>query len=147
MKGTAGDVLYLDSDGVLHHENCFWHPRRGAYLDAPPGYMLFQHAELLSTLLAPYPQVEIVLSTSWVRRYGCSDTAKRLPLPLRARVIGRLSTLELNERVFVDLSRGQQVLGDVMRRQPKDGSRLTTTRTDGRLSASRTFSRQTSAKA
>lgn len=25
----------------------------------------------------------------------------------------------MNERVFVDLSRGQQVLGDVMRRQPK----------------------------
>ncbi len=23
MKGTAGDVLYLDLDGVLHHENCF----------------------------------------------------------------------------------------------------------------------------
>eukprot|EP01037_Dinobryon_pediforme_P012453 gene12453-12540_t len=119
MNGTGGDVLYLDFDGVLHHENCFWHPRRGAYLDAPPGYMLFQHAELLSTLLAPYPQVEIVLSTSWVRRYGCSDTAKRLPRPLRARVIGATFHTRMNERDFVELSRGQQVLGDVMRRQPK----------------------------
>lgn len=119
MKGTGGDVLYLDFDGVLHHENCFWHPRRGAYLDAPPGYTLFQHAKLLSTLLAPYPQVEIVLSTSWVRRYGCSSTAKRLPLPLRARVIGATFHSRMNERDFVELSRGQQVLGDVMRRQPK----------------------------
>ncbi|RYF31932.1 MAG: hypothetical protein EOO23_00885 [Comamonadaceae bacterium] len=119
MKGTGGDVLYLDFDGVLHHENCFWHPRRGAYLVAPPGYTLFQHAMLLERLLAPYPRVEIVLSTSWVRRYGCSHAAKRLLSSLRARVIGATFHSRMNERDFMELPRGQQVMGDVTRRQPK----------------------------
>lgn len=119
MRGTGGDVLYLDFDGVLHHENCFWHPGRGAYLDAPPDFTLFQHATLLETLLLPYPQVEIVLSTSWVRRFGCSGTAKRLPASLRARVIGATFHSQMNEPAFVELARGQQVMGDVMRRKPK----------------------------
>lgn len=119
MRETGGDVLYLDFDGVLHHENCLWHPRRGAFLVAPPGYTLFQHVALLEALLAPYPSVEIVLSTSWVRRYGCSHTAKRLPPSLRQRVIGATFHSRMNERDFMELQRGQQVMGDVSRRQPK----------------------------
>ncbi|WP_342747779.1 HAD domain-containing protein, partial [Thiomonas delicata] len=63
-----------------------WHPRKGAYLDAPEGYSLFQHAALLETLLAPYPAVRIVLSTSWVRVFSYSRAAKRLTPALRARV-------------------------------------------------------------
>lgn len=31
-KGRGEPVPYMDVDGVLHHENCLWHPRRGAYL-------------------------------------------------------------------------------------------------------------------
>ena len=53
MKGTGELVLYLDYDGVLHHENCLWHPRRGAYLVAPQRYSLFQHAPLLEEMLEP----------------------------------------------------------------------------------------------
>jgi hypothetical protein len=86
MKAPAGRnelVLYLDFDGVLHHENCLWHPRRGAYLSAPERYSLFQHAELLAHLLAPYPTVKIVLSTSWIRRYGVTASTKRLPMALQ----------------------------------------------------------------
>lgn len=72
MKTPAGQdeyVLYLDFDGVLHHEDCWWHPRKGPYLHQT-GYQLFQHVGLLEETLAPYPQVKIVLSTSWVRRVG-----------------------------------------------------------------------------
>jgi hypothetical protein len=39
MKAAAPDsrqakhqVLYLDFDGVLHPDEVYWHPRRGAYL-------------------------------------------------------------------------------------------------------------------
>lgn len=32
MKGTNELVLYLDFDGVLHHENCLWHPKLGDYV-------------------------------------------------------------------------------------------------------------------
>ena len=85
MKGTGGLVLYLHYDGV-HHENCLWHSRRGAYVVAPERYTLFQHSGLLERMLEPYPTVQIVLSTSWVRRYGMTDTAKRLSLSLQARL-------------------------------------------------------------
>jgi hypothetical protein len=71
-------VLYLDFDAVLHQENCLWSPKNGPYLKAPPGYDLFQHAPLLEQLLDPCPQVKIVLSTSWVRSYGCTETNNRL---------------------------------------------------------------------
>ena len=48
LRGAGELVLYLDFDGVLHHENVLWHPNKGAYLCAPSRYTLFQHAELLA---------------------------------------------------------------------------------------------------
>lgn len=120
MKGTGELVLYLDFDGVLHHENCLWHPKIGAYLSAPEGYVLFQHAELLEQLLSPYPQVKIVLSTSWVRRYGCSKAAKNLRPTLRARVIGATYHSNMREHEFDSLPRGLQVWSDVLKRKPRD---------------------------
>ena len=112
-------MLYLDYDGVLHHENCLWHPRRGAYLVAPQRYSLFQHAPLLEEMLEPYPTVQIVLSTSWVLRYGCSATAKRLPTALQARVIGAtFHSRHMRDDDFRFMPRGQQVTEDAMRRRP-----------------------------
>lgn len=120
MKGTGELVLYLDYDGVLHHENCWYHPRHGAYLDAPERYTLFQHAPLLAELLAPYADVKIVLSTSWVLRYGYSSTAKRLPPSLQARVIGAtFHSRYMRDDDFRYLPRGQQVTEDVLRRRPR----------------------------
>ena len=123
MKPLAGHdalVLYLDYDGVLHHENVRWHPRQGAYLDAPDGYALFQHAVLLETLLAPYPSLRIVLSTSWVRVFGYSRAAKRLTPQLRARVIGATYHSTMRAQDFAAMPRGYQVWNDVQRRQPRD---------------------------
>lgn len=119
-RGRNELILYLDFDGVLHHENALWHPRKGAYLSAPPGYVLFQHVELLQQILAPYPEVRIVLSTSWVRAYGCYGAAKRLPPSLRSRVIGATFHSAMIEQSFVDAPRGMQVWRDVQRRQPRD---------------------------
>lgn len=56
-------VLYLDYDGVLHHEDVRWRPRVGAYMNAT-GFRLFEHANLLDVLLRPFPELRIVLSTS-----------------------------------------------------------------------------------
>lgn len=120
-KGRNELVLFLDYDGVLHHENCLWHPRRGAYLSAPSRYTLFQHAELLAQLLEPYPAVKIVLSTSWIRRYGVTASTKRLPLTLQTKVIGgTFHSRHMREDEFQWLPRGQQVIDDVLRRQPRD---------------------------
>lgn len=122
VKGQGELVLYLDYDGVLHHENVIWHPRRGAYLQAPERYRMFQHTALLEQVLAPHPQIFIVLSTSWVRRYGFARTAKRLPLPLRERTVGATFHSELRhvEQAFADTPRGIQILRDVHLRQPRD---------------------------
>ena len=67
-KGAGENVLYLDYDGVLHHESCYWHARKGPYLNVPEGEnnVLFRHAPLLAEMLEPYPDLKIVLSTSWV---------------------------------------------------------------------------------
>ena len=119
MKGRGEPLLYLDYDGVLHHENVLWHPKIGAYLSAPDGYVLFQHAELLERMLAHYPQVQIVLSTSWVRRYGCARSAKQLRPSLRSRVIGATFHSRMNELEFGEMPRGLQVWEDVLKRQPR----------------------------
>lgn len=118
-KGRGERLLYLDYDGVLHHQNVLWHPRKGAY-PGPPGFTLFEHAPLLGELLEPYPDIGIVLSTSWVRTYGCYGASKRLPTSLRHRVVGATYHSRMNERSFIELPRGQQVIEDVIRRQPLD---------------------------
>ena len=119
-RGADELILYLDFDGVLHHENCLWSAKRGPYLSAPEGFVLFQHSALLSEILAPYPQVKVVLSTSWVRSYGCDNAAKRLPKTLYERVIGATFHSRMNPNDFVSSPRGMQVWGDVFRRKPKD---------------------------
>ena len=120
MKGAGELVLYLDYDGVLHHENVLISPSKGPRLSAPDGYVLFQHAELLEQILAPYPAVLIVLSTSWVRRYGCTKAAKNLRPALRSRVIGATFHSRMDEQQFSEAPRGMQVWSDVLRRKPRD---------------------------
>jgi hypothetical protein len=112
-------VLYLDFDGVLHHEDVYWHPRRGAYM-AARGHKLFEYVSLLKELLQPWPEVKIVLSTSWVRQYGFSRTAKRLGPALRARCIGGTwhTGMRAHEWSFARLPRGLQIVQDVQRRNP-----------------------------
>ncbi|WP_295760602.1 HAD domain-containing protein [Undibacterium sp.] len=59
-------IIYLDYDGVMHDDAVYWHSTRGIYLDTP-GRILFEWMPTLKGLLAPYTDVSIVLSTSWVR--------------------------------------------------------------------------------
>lgn len=121
MRGTGELLLYLDFDGVLHHENVQWHPQVGPYIScAPDGYVLFQHAELLEQVLAPYPRVKLVLSTTWARRFGRAYAVKQLRPSLRERVIGATIHSRMSEQNFVDKPRGMQVWNDVVKRSPRD---------------------------
>jgi hypothetical protein len=66
---TADHVLYLDFDGVLHDGEVY--VRRGVGpCVATPGRVLFEWMPILEELLAPHPDVAVVLSTSWVRVYS-----------------------------------------------------------------------------
>ena len=120
LRGRGQKVLYLDYDGVLHHENVLRHPRRGIYLAAPPEFTLFQHAALLEQLLVPHPDINIVLSTSWVRALRFSHALKRLTPGLRQRVIGATYHSHMHEAAFAMLPRGVQILDDAERRGPAD---------------------------
>ncbi len=118
MKGRGEKILYLDFDGVLHHEACYRHPRKGPYLKAPATFRLFEHAELLAAELEPFPQVLIVLSTSWVIHFGFSSCVQRLPAGLQSRCIGATFHSRMSAGAFIRLPRGVQVHDDVERRSP-----------------------------
>jgi hypothetical protein len=78
-------ILFLDFDGVLHPENVYL-TKNGPTLIGE-GHLLMWSAVLVE-ILAPFPAVELVLSTSWVRQIGFSRTKKRLPQALQERVVG-----------------------------------------------------------
>lgn len=112
-------VCYLDYDGVLHQESVLL--RRGRIFVAMPGHCLFEWEGILCELLKPYPDVKIVLSTPWVRWSSFSYAKRCLNPALQARVVG--ATFHRRWMVaeeFAELSRGMQILGDVLRRKPSD---------------------------
>lgn len=64
--------IFLDIDGVLS-----------------PGLSgTFIRAELLEAFLAPYPDVRIVFSSNWRKRFSAAELAANLPPGLRSRVVG-----------------------------------------------------------
>lgn len=115
-KGIA--ICYLDFDGVLHHEEVFGDPRRGIYI-GEPGHSLFEWAPILESLLEPFPDTRIVLSTSWVAKKSFTFARLELPEGLKRRVIGAtFHTRGIPKREFQELPRSVQILADVERRRP-----------------------------
>jgi len=124
---SAAVVLYLDLDGVVHHEKVLWHPRKGIYMSPyeAAGHTLFEWVPILESVLDPYPAVALVLSSTWCIRPGYSATLKRLPASLRARFIGgtyhkRVHGVDpWNLSMFRTTPRGVQVQEDAQRRKPR----------------------------
>lgn len=87
-------VLYLDFDGPLHPWPVYRTPD-GIELRAEGA--LFMHASVLTAVLTPYPDVRIVLSTSWVVTQGLEAACAYLPPALKERVIGGTWEPELDE--------------------------------------------------
>lgn len=111
-------ICYLDFDGVTHFAPVYWNKERGMHFDEPR-HNLFEWAPLLKDLLGQFPEVEIVLSTAWVRAQGFDYAKSMLPLALQARVIGATFDNRFNQELDFDLMpRGLQVFGDVVRRRP-----------------------------
>lgn len=87
-------ILFLDYDGVLHPDAAYWHPGRGVVLRTallPPEFEhleLFCYAPALVELLDEFPDVRIILSTSWVPVLSYRKALARLPERLQRRVIG-----------------------------------------------------------
>lgn len=96
-------IIFLDFDGVLHHENVTLkrcHPVARRYLKPhescflthdgklAEGKNLFEHADRLAATLAPFPDVRIVISSSWREHFRPDKILSFLPLALADRVIG-----------------------------------------------------------
>jgi len=69
-------ILFLDYDGVLHPDPC------------PDAARLFENAERLARVLEEFPEVGIVLSTSWRNVRSETELLEPLPEILRHRVLG-----------------------------------------------------------
>lgn len=126
----AKQVLYLDFDGVLHPDDVYWYRNKGIVLQSP-GHALFEHVDLLESLLEPYPELKIVLSTSWVRAEDFNFAKSRLSQSLQRRVIGATYHSAMKREYglsglsngalhgyFAQLTRYQQIQGDLKRRAP-----------------------------
>lgn len=113
MNGCGEIVIYLGIDGVLHRDYEYKVP-------------LFEWSRFLTAALEPYPDVKLVLSSRWCLHPGYSRTLKRLPEQLRHRFVGGTfhrrhhGTDPGADKSFAELPRGVQILGDVLRRQPRD---------------------------
>jgi hypothetical protein len=123
-----GLVIYLDFDGVLHHESVMWHARKGIYMcpKQAPGRVLFEWIFCLEEVLAPYPEAKLVLSSSWCIRPGYGSALKRLPKHTQDRFVGGTyhrrhhGADDWSVESFKALPRGLQILNDVQRRRPEE---------------------------
>ncbi|AZG13801.1 HAD domain-containing protein [Cupriavidus pauculus] len=117
--GAPLHVLYVDYDGVLHPDSVY-RTRNGIELLHRPGHTLFENVPLMEAALEPYPNVSIVLSTSWLLIKGNYEHAKsRLSGCLQKRCIGgTFHRREMRKTWFESIPRPDQVIRDVQRRQP-----------------------------
>jgi len=112
------NICYLDYDAVLHDGNVLRNRTKGLHIKTP-GRTFFEWMPILDDLLAPYPDLKIVLSTTWVREIGFNEAKYELSASLKDRVIGATFLHpKIVKMDFDTLSRGMQIWGDVERRKP-----------------------------
>lgn len=100
-------VLYLDYDGVLHPDAVY--SRQGQFELRAAGHSLFESAAILDELLSPYPCVQLVLSSSWVRILGFEAARAHLPEGLAARVVGATWHPAFNQFEWLHMPRHAQI--------------------------------------
>lgn len=109
-------ICYLDFDGAVHASDVYVSRDFGIHMQAK-GRALFEWAPILEELLAPYPEVGIVLSTTWVAEWGLEFSRDVLPPALGRRIVGATYCAE-NPPYFDAWPRGKQITSDVLIRRP-----------------------------
>lgn len=99
-------TLFLDYDGVLHPDAVFREGER--IVLRADGFRLFEWVGILNDLLTPYPGLQLVLSTSWVRVLGLDAARSHLPKFLGRRVVGA-TWYETAPRRWDNLTRYEQI--------------------------------------
>jgi hypothetical protein len=112
------DVIYCDYDHVLHG-GALRYRKPPSLRPETSGQTLFQNAPILARLLEPYPDLKIVLSTSWVKELGFALARGYLPQALQQRVVGAtFHKRHMRKDAFSSLTRYEQIVADVQRRRP-----------------------------
>jgi hypothetical protein len=78
-------TLFLDYDGTLHRGHGLLDEHGNVSLDS--GQPMFEYAPLLVSMLEPFPDVQIVLTTSWLERLPLEQVLSYLPPALAKRVV------------------------------------------------------------
>nr|WP_315249496.1 HAD domain-containing protein [uncultured Duganella sp.] len=86
-------TLFVDYDGTLHRGLALVDKSGEVSLDS--GNALFEFAPLLVSLLEPYPEVEIVLTTSWLDTFPLERVISYLPISLAKRVVGATNDIKV----------------------------------------------------
>jgi len=79
-------TLFLNFGGVLNIGHGL--VDHNGFITLDSGRPLFEYAAYLVDVLAPWPQVQIIVTTSWLRTLGAEKTIALLPDELRRRVVG-----------------------------------------------------------
>jgi len=119
-------ALYVDFDGVLQHESVMWHRRRGIYMNQleAPGRTLFEWTHHLEQSLKDFPDIFLVLSSTWCINPGYGKALKRLPESLRSKFVGGTYHKRVHGadpwllQSFRSTPRWKQIADDVARRKP-----------------------------
>lgn len=85
LEIPAAPTLFLDFDGTLHIGHALMNAYGLVTLDS--GRPLFEFAALLVDILRPYPSVQIVLTTTWLRMLSTEMVVAYLPTELARRVV------------------------------------------------------------
>lgn len=108
-------ILFLDFDGPLHPDEVY--RVHGKIILRADGMSMFEYAPALTSLLEPWPEVRIVLSTSWVRVLGFNYAKGNLPPDMQHRVIGATWHSKMDQRWWQTLTRFQQIAAYVRRHE------------------------------
>lgn len=100
-------VLFLGYDGCLHP--AFVSHSGDKPVLAEGNFRLFERASDLVSLLAPYPDIDIVLSTEWVQNYGVETAIRYLPQALQERVVGTTNEFNDNSLKWAALSKFDKI--------------------------------------
>jgi hypothetical protein len=112
------DIIYCDYDHVLQG-GVLRYRKPPSLRPETPGQTLFQNAPILVRLLDPYPELKIVLSTSWVKELGFGRARGYLPQALQQRVVGAtFHKRHMRKDEFSNFTRYEQIMADVQRRRP-----------------------------
>lgn len=105
-------VLFTEYDGVLHTDEAY--VARGRLDYVGPG-QLFEYTPALARLIAPYPAINLVLSTPWVKTFGLHAALQALSPELRMRVVGATFDRRFHSAHWAGMTRCEQILDYVER--------------------------------